>query len=106
MCILEQCCKKLRIYGTMNQDDFYQEMMGEYVINSEYPQLDFTKNQHVHHVPAKKVFPVYAHQMFRDDPKNNQKRAFLYFYYNTEPRKVESQCPEGCWIISKSKTVS
>ena len=90
----------------MNQDDFYQEMMGEYVINSEYPQLDFTKNQHVHHVPAKKVFPVYAHQMFRDDPKNNQKRAFLYFYYNTEPRKVESQCPEGCWIISKSKTVS
>ena len=89
------------ISGTVNEDDFYQEMMGEYVINQDYPQLDFTQNRNVAHDSAKKVFPVYAHQMFRHDPKNNQKRAFLYFYYNTEPRKVESQCPEGCWIISK-----
>ena len=92
------------ISGTVNEGDFYQEMMGEYVVNKDYPQLDFTQNENVGHVPAKKVFPVYAHQMFRDDPQNSQKHAFLYFYYNTEPRKPESQCPEGCWIISKFST--
>ena len=63
--------------------------------------LDFTQNANVGDVSAQKVFPVYAHQMFADDPQNSQKHAFLYFYYNTEPRKMESQCPEGCWIISK-----
>ena len=89
------------ISGTVNEGDFYQEMMGEYVVNKDYPQLDFTQNENVGHVPAQKVFPVYAHQMFRDDPQNSQKHAFLYFYYNTEPRKPESHCPEGCWIISK-----
>ena len=96
-----ECCKKLVISGTVNEGDFYQEMMGEYVVNKDYPQLDFTQNENVGHVPAQKVFPVYAHQMFADDPQNSQKHAFLYFYYNTEPRKLESHCPEGCWIISK-----
>ena len=99
-----QCCKKLMISGTINKGDFYQEMMGEYVINKDYPKLDFTQNTNVGDVSAQKVFPVYAHQMFADDPQNSQKHAFLYFYYNTEPRKMESQCPEGCWIISKFST--
>ena len=88
------------ITGTVNKDEWYQEMMGEYVINEKYPKLDFTSNENVKHKTAANIFPVYAHQMFKNDSKNSHKYAFLYFYYNTEPRKTEKQCPEGCWIIS------
>lgn len=102
----KHCCKRLRITGTTNQDDFYQEMMGDYVIYKDYPQLDFTKDPAVAHDVAKHVFPVYTHAMFENDPEvKTAKFAYLYFYYNTEPRKTELECPEGCWIISNVNNI-
>ena len=96
---VEGCCKKLQVTGTDNQDEFYQEMMGEYTIYQNYSHLDFTENPYVKHDLAKGVFPVYVHHMFVNE--ENPKRAFLYFYYNTEPKKTEKECPQGCWMIGK-----
>ena len=90
-----QCCEKLRISGTTNKDEFYQEMMGDYAIYQDYPKLDFTSYEAV-----KQTFPVYRHIMHADSEEHNPKNAFLYFYYNTEPRIEEKECPEGCWILS------
>jgi len=95
------CCKKLKISGTANKDEFYQEMMGEYTIYEDYPQLDFTRSEHVKDDVAQHIFPVYRHTMFENDPEVSQpKHAYLYYYYNIEPKKKELACPEGCWIIS------
>ena len=76
--------------------------MGEYTIYEDYPQLDFTRSEHVKDDVAQHIFPVYRHTMFENDPEVSQpKHAYLYYYYNIEPKKKELACPEGCWIISK-----
>ena len=74
-------------------------MMGEYTIYQNYSHLDFTENPYVKHDLAKGVFPVYVHHMFVNE--ESPKKAFLYFYYNTEPKKTEKECPQGCWMIGK-----
>ena len=71
--------------------------MGKYAIYKNYSQIDFTKDPNVKHDLAKHIYPVYSHSMFVNT--SNPKEAFLYFYYNTEPRKTETDCPEGCWMI-------
>jgi hypothetical protein len=96
-----ECCKKVRITGTTNKDEFYQEIMGDFEIYQKYSQLDYTNNPVVKHDFAKGSFPVYSHEMFVNDPDTTDKFAYLYFYYNLEPRNDEIECPEGCWIISK-----
>lgn len=90
----------MEIKGTTNQDEFYQEMMGLYVIYQDYPHLDFTKITEVKHDLAKHKFPVYTHNMY-----NGSKSAFLYYFYNTEPQLDEQECPEGCWILSSKKLI-
>ena len=75
-------------------------MMGKYAIYKNYSQIDFTKDPNVKHDLAKHIYPVYSHSMFVNT--SNPKEAFLYFYYNTEPRKTETDCPEGCWMIGKT----
>ena len=88
--------------GTINTNEWYQEMMGKYIVYEKYPQLDFTGDKNAQRLSAGKVFPVYAHQMFKSHPLNNNKQhAFLYFYYNSDRQKFEKECPEGCWIIGK-----
>jgi hypothetical protein len=75
--------------------------MGDFEIYQKYSQLDYTNNPVVKHDFAKGSFPVYSHEMFVNDPDTTDKFAYLYFYYNLEPRNDEIECPEGCWIISK-----
>lgn len=90
--------------GTVDQKEFYQEMMGDYSIYEDYPELDFSQESVVKHLSAKNKFPVYRHVMYGNEPgAPGTKNAFLYFYYNTEPRKEESECPQGCWILSGKK---
>ena len=87
------------VSGTTNVDSFYQDMMGDYVLYPEYPILDFSKMANVNHDLVKRPFPVYYHSMLENNP-NGPKYAYLYYYYNVEPRVDEIECPEGCWIIS------
>lgn len=86
----DACCAKLVISGTANQDIFYQRIMGEYVRFPEVPIIEYPAEKGK---PGKK-YPVYYHFQ-----KETEKRSFLYFYINQEPRKVETDCPQGCWVI-------
>ena len=73
-------------------------MMGDYILYDDLPHLNFTNAKHeiVRH-----VFPVYRHILYENDPEvSDPKDAYLYYYYNTDSRKEELECPEGCWIIS------
>jgi len=93
------CCRKLKISGASNTDDFYQEMMGDYFLYENNTHLNFTEAKH--EIVRNIQFPVYRHVMYQNDPEvSAPKNAFLYYYYNMESRKKEEDCPEGCWIIS------
>ncbi len=96
------CCQKIRVSGTTNNDEFYQEMMGDYYIYNQYPWINYTKLDYDNLVTlegSRQSFPVYQHAMWSDS--DNPKFAYLYYFNNVESRHTEVECPEGCWMLGK-----
>ena len=74
---ISKCCKKLAVTGTTNVDNFYQEMMGEYTVSYQ-----------------DQGSVVYLHSTSKN-----------YAFHHLQRRSSGLECPDGCWIISKIRSI-